>query len=154
MVVRGLVIAKIAPRRPLRWVIVGFGLCCGTLAATAALPAGGFALATICWTVSGVTYVAGNAPFISLLQSTIAHHLQGRVLSLLHTLLGLAAPIGLVLASPTGEILGIRALMVMAGVAGALVCALAATSPALRAALRRESAAPSAPAVSVGQEPA
>lgn len=140
MVAGGLLVARIAPRRPLRWVILGFAACCASLAMTAALPADAFALATVCWTASGVAYVFGNAPFISLLQSTVAHHLQGRVLSLLQTLMGLAAPVGLLLATPTGELLGIRTLMIVAGSLGASVCILAFSSPALRAALRTEAA--------------
>ncbi len=142
MVAGGLLIARIAPRRPLRWVMLGFGSCCGALAVTASLPADAFALAAVCWTVSGVAYVLGNAPFIALLQSTIDPQLQGRVLSLLHTLVGLAAPVGLLIATPTGELLGIRALMIIAGAAGALVCILAGLSPVLRAALRREATGP------------
>jgi len=55
-----------------------------------------------------------------LLQRTVPTHLQGRVLSLLTTIMALAAPVGLALAAPLGEWLGVRGIFVVAGVAGTM----------------------------------
>ena len=79
-----------------------------------------------------MAFVAGNAPFMALLQGTIPNQLQGRVLSLLSTLIGLAAPVGLALATLLGEVIGARGLFVALGTAGALVMSVGFASRAIR----------------------
>lgn len=103
MVAGGLLVAAISPKRHVLWVLWGFAISCLSLALTALTPAQMFPVAVAMWAVSGVTYIAGNAPFTALLQSIVPNHLQGRVLSLLATIMGLASPIGLAIATPLGE---------------------------------------------------
>jgi MFS transporter, DHA3 family, macrolide efflux protein len=73
---------------------------------------------------------------MALLQSTVPNHVQGRVFSLLNTVMGLAAPVGLLLAGPLGEMIGTRWLFVLMGVLGGGVSLVGFLSPAL---LRLES---------------
>ena len=82
--------------------------------------------------IYGLTFAVGNAPFMAMLQSAVPNHLQGRVLSLLNTLIGLAGPVGLALAAPLGEALGSRWLFVLLGACGGLVMLLGFVSRALR----------------------
>lgn len=57
----------------------------------------------------------GDAPLMALLQSTIPPHQQGCALSLLTTLITLGAPVGLALATPVGELIGMHWLFVLVG---------------------------------------
>jgi len=132
MIAGGVIVATIVPKQLVRWILWGFTLSCATLAATALMPPGLFWLATILWALSGVTFIMGDAPFTALIQTTVPNRLQGRVLSLLGTLMGLAAPIGLMAAGPLGEIIGVRWLFVLLGAAGTLVCLIAFGSTELR----------------------
>jgi len=131
MVIGGLVIASIAPRRQVPWILWGFAVSCIALALTPLVPAHLFGLAVAWWVVSGLTFILGNAPLTALLQMTVPNHLQGRVLSLLTTVMGLAAPIGLAMATPLGEWFGVRWLFVGMGVLGAMVSIAGFLSPTL-----------------------
>jgi DHA3 family macrolide efflux protein-like MFS transporter len=61
-----------------------------------------------------------NGPIQAALQATVAPEFQGRVFTLLGSLAGAVVPIGLLLAAPIAEILGVRAWYV----AGAAACVL------------------------------
>jgi len=132
MIVAGLVVAAIAPKRHIRWVIAGFALSCFMLAATALPERDWFVLAVVAWTLSGFFYIIGNAPLSTLLLTTIPNHLQGRALSLMTTVVALAAPIGLALAAPVGELLGIRGLFIFMGVTGGCLVLLGLLSRDIR----------------------
>jgi DHA3 family macrolide efflux protein-like MFS transporter len=129
MVAGGAIVALFVPKRLVSWVLWGFTLSCATLAATALVPPNLFWLAAVFWTLSGVTFILGDAPFTALIQTTVPNHLQGRVLALLGTMMGLAAPVGLLAAAPLGEIVGVRWLFVLTGGLGTLVCLIASLSP-------------------------
>lgn len=73
---------------------------------------------------------------MTIIQTTVPNQLQGRVLSLLTTVMALAAPVGLAIATPLGELIGIRWLFVLAGMLGGLVSLLGLFSPVLRHAER------------------
>ncbi|QGN22547.1 MFS transporter [Elizabethkingia anophelis] len=122
MVAGGLIIVAIAPKRQVIWILSGFAVSCFTMAFTALTPASLFWLATTFWVLSGIFFIMGNAPLTALLQTTIPNHLQGRALSLLNMIMGLAAPVGLALATPLGELIGIRGLFVAMGLLGGIIC--------------------------------
>jgi len=132
MIAAGLLVAAIAPRRHIRWVIGGFALSCFALAATALPAPDYFWLAVLAWTLSGFFYILGNAPLSTLLLSTIPNHLQGRALSLMTTVVALAAPVGLALAVPVGELMGIRSLFILMGVVGGCLVLLGLFSKDIR----------------------
>ena len=132
MIVGGLIVAAVAPRRLIAWVLCGFAMACFTVAIAGLAPSNMFWLAVAAWVMSGMTYVLGNGPLLTLVQTTVPNHLQGRVLSLLSTITGLAAPIGLAFASPLGESIGIRWLFVLTGTLGGLVMLSGFLSPVLR----------------------
>lgn len=132
MITGGIIITAVAPRRRMPWVLWGFAASSLTLAFTALAPSHMFILAVVWWTTSGITFILGNAPLTALLQTTIPNQLQGRALALLGMVMGLAAPVGLALASPIGEAVGIRWLFVGMGVLGTLVSLAGLWSKALR----------------------
>ena len=133
MLAGGILVAVLSPRRRAIWLLWGFALTCLAVALTALAPPDMFWLATVWWLVSGITFTAGSAPFTALLQSRVPNHLQGRVLSLLSTIMGLAAPVGLVIATPLGELIGVRWLFVLVGLLGTAVTLLGFLSPHIRA---------------------
>jgi DHA3 family macrolide efflux protein-like MFS transporter len=121
MLAGGIAMAAFAPRPQMRWILWGFAVSCFSLAFAGLMPGHLFWLALIWWAVSGITFVMADAPLTALLQTTVPHHLQGRVLSLLGTVMGLAAPVGLAIATPLGELIGVRWLFVVMGLAGGCV---------------------------------
>lgn len=133
MLLGGLLMAAMAPRRLVRWTLAGFAVSCASLALTAMAPASVFGVAVAWWVISGISFVMGNAPLTALLQTKIPNQLQGRVLALMTTLMALAAPVGLALAAPLGEWIGVRGVFVVAGVLGALASLAGFLSPVLLA---------------------
>ncbi|WP_294297544.1 hypothetical protein [uncultured Chryseobacterium sp.] len=71
--------------------------------------------------ISSFTFIFANAPLTALLQTVIPNQIQGRVLSLLNMIMALAAPVGLMVAKPLGEWLGLRGLFVSVGILSGLV---------------------------------
>lgn len=124
MIAGGAIVAIFAPRKYILWFILGFALSCLTLALTALAPSDWLLAAALMWAISGATFVMGNTPLTTLLQTTIPNHLQGRVLSLLSTVMALAAPVGLLMATPIGELIGVRWQFVVMGIAGTVVSLL------------------------------
>lgn len=131
MVLGGLLVAAIAPRRKLLWILLGFAASCFTLALTALVPPNLFTVAIAWWVISGITFIFGNAPMTALLQSIVPNTLQGRVLALLNGIIGLAAPLGLMLLTPLGEAIGVRGMFIVAGLMGTLASLAGFFSPAL-----------------------
>lgn len=132
MIIGGAVIVAMAPKRRVLWMFCGFGIACLAISLTAIAPTDVFWLAVLSWTVAAAAFAMGNAPFITILQTTVPNNLQGRVLSLLNTLMGMSAPIGLIIVMPIGEFIGVRWLFVSLGVAGAVVVLLGYVSPIVR----------------------
>lgn len=118
-------------RRKVVTLLVSFAISCITVAFTALTPGNMLVLAAGWWFVSGATFSTGNAPFTALLQTTVPNQMQGRVLSLLSTVMGLAGPIGLAIAGPLGEAIGVRGVFIVGGVLSALVCLAGLASPSL-----------------------
>lgn len=133
MLAGGLLVALMAPRRAILWTLLGFAVSCLAIALTALAPSSLFGVAIAWWVISGITFVFGNAPLTALLQSIIPNDLQGRALSLMNMLMGLAAPIGLVLITPLGEIFGVRGVFIVAGLLGTAASLAGFLSPRLLA---------------------
>ncbi|UEM25409.1 MFS transporter (plasmid) [Skermanella mucosa] len=121
MGVGGLLVAALAPRRPMPWILFGFAISCGAMALTALAPRGLFGVAVAWWVISGLTFVLADAPLTAVLQTIVPNHLLGRVLSLMNTVMGLAAPVGLGLLTPLGEVFGVRGMFIVAGLFGMTV---------------------------------
>ena len=132
MIIGGIVITALAPRRQIPWILSGFSLSCLFIALVAWTPTNLFWVATVFWTISSVFSSIGNATFMSFLQGTIPNELQGRAISLLTTLMGLASPVGLAVATPLGEAIGVRWLFIALGLAGATILLMGFLSRPLR----------------------
>ena len=132
MIIGGIVITVVPPRRQIPWILSGFSLSCLFIALVACTPADLFWVATGFWTISAVFNSIGNATFMGYLQGTIPNELQGRAISLMTTLMGIASPVGLALATPLGEAIGVRLLFVVLGLTGAGILLAGFLSRSLR----------------------
>ena len=112
-------------------IMISFAISCGTVALTALAPPGMFYLAVFWWFVSGVSYSTGNAPMFALLQAVIPNEMQGRTLALLSMVFGIAGPLGMALAGPIGETLGVRMVFILGGAVSAVLNLLALLFPSL-----------------------
>jgi MFS transporter, DHA3 family, macrolide efflux protein len=118
-------------RRRIVTVLISFAISCAMVAFTALTPGSMLWLAAVWWTVSGVTFSMGNAPMMAIIQSNVPNAFQGRVIAFLYAVMGLAAPVGLVLAAPLGELIGVKGIFVIGGLTSAAICLLGFASPRL-----------------------
>lgn len=132
MLLGGVIMAIIAPKRKIVWILIGSTFTCLSLSFVAFTSSTLFWVAAIWWLVNGITFIFLNVPLTALLQTTVPNQFQGRVLSLLNTIMALAGPIGLALATPLGEVIGIRWLFVVVGIGGSIISLFGFLSPSLR----------------------
>ncbi len=132
MIIGGVLISMLhLSMRRIFLVLVMFALSSAMVGLTGLVPGSMFWIAVGLWFISGVTYTMGNAPIIAIIQTIIPNQLQGRVLSLFSTLIGVAGPIALAFAGPLSELIGIRMMFISGGFLAALVCCLGFLSPKL-----------------------
>jgi DHA3 family macrolide efflux protein-like MFS transporter len=96
--------------------IVGLGAATFALGAT---PGSLFPMAIAAMLVVGVFSATANGCIAAILQTTIAPEYQGRVFTLVMSIAGAMTPVGLLLAAPLADLVGVRAWYLAAGV----VCA-------------------------------
>ena len=92
---------------------VGFGLA---ILAWGVLRGDLFGAAVLSGALLGLAIPLVDGPLMALLQSAIAPEMQGRVFSLFGSLISLTSPIGLALAGPISDGLGLQVWYVVAGV--------------------------------------
>ena len=91
------------------------------------MPSGTFWGAVAAMGLVGVTVVLTNGPLMAVMQATVAPEMQGRVLTLVNSVSAAMAPLGLVLAGPAADRLGVQA----GYLAGGALCVLMAGAAAL-----------------------
>ncbi|QQB37202.1 MFS transporter [Achromobacter deleyi] len=128
-----LLMAAMAPRRSVRWVLGGFSVCSVSIVLAAMAPSGLFGVAAAWWVMCGITFAFGVTPVAELLRAATPIHLRRRALSGIMAIVALAAPLGLVVAGGVGEWLGIRAVFVMIGLVGLGTCLAGGLSSSLAA---------------------
>jgi len=85
--------------------VVGLGLA----------PTGSFATALAAVVAAGLAVPLANGPVVAILQATVAPRFQGRVFTLVGSLAGGAAPVGLLFAAPIAEVAGPGAFYLVGG---------------------------------------
>ena len=91
------------------------GMAIGVLVIALA-PSNLFPVAIAGMAIMGIMNPIANGPLFALLQSHISPEMQGRVFTLVGSLSGAASPIGLALAAPVSDLLGIRFWFYIAGI--------------------------------------
>lgn len=126
-------------RRRIVTTLVGMFLFAGAVLALGLAP--GIAFATAAMFAVGCLVPLVNGPLEAVLQATVEPSYQGRVFTLVTSLAGISAPLGLALAAPVAEVFGVRAWYVAGAVAAVAMAAFGLRS---RAVLRIEDDAPGA----------
>jgi DHA3 family macrolide efflux protein-like MFS transporter len=94
-------------------------------------PAAAFLWALVSMSCVGLIVPIVNGPVFAILQTTIAPEYQGRVFSLVGSLAGAAAPLGLIVAAPVAEIVGVGVWYLAGGLACVAMGIAGFFSPAL-----------------------
>ena len=81
-----------------------------------ALPADAFWLFCGCVVVMGMSGMGFNIPFTAYIQRSVPAEHLGKVIAFLTSLMSMAAPIGMIVAGPTAEWLGVNNWMMVAGI--------------------------------------
>ncbi|TFH07784.1 MAG: MFS transporter [Candidatus Atribacteria bacterium] len=108
--------------------IIGVGVTCAVLGIT---PASTLWMGMAAVLVLGFKLSLANSPVSAILQSSVPPEMQGRVFGLLGSLFALTTPIGLAIAGPVSDMLGVRFWFVAAGVACILAGVASLFIPAL-----------------------
>lgn len=95
-------------------------------------PASVFLLAVGGMLMAGVMMALTNGPLFAILQATVDADMQGRVFTLVGSLSGAAAPLGLMVAGPLADAVGVQIGYVAAGLACLIMAAASLTIPAIR----------------------
>jgi MFS transporter, DHA3 family, macrolide efflux protein len=124
-------LSSVLPKRqPITTMIVFWAIACAAVALSAVAPT--FWMAVVGWTVYGAGFSVANAKLFTLLATYIPNQIQGRVISLLTTMMGVTGPLGLLIAGPLGESIGVRGVFVWGGALSAAICFLWLFMPAIR----------------------
>jgi DHA3 family macrolide efflux protein-like MFS transporter len=129
--------------------LLGMGVAVFTLGM---VPAGWSWLALASMFSVGLMAPLGNGTVQALLQATVRPDYQGRIFTLMGSLAGAMAPLGLVLAAPVADLLGVRSWYLTSGVLCAVMGALGFLVPAILNIEKPEGdAAPLTPAAAAAQ---
>ncbi len=88
-------------------------------------PANAFGWALAAMVFSGIATPITNGPLMALLQELVAPEMQGRVFTTVHSLAALMSPLGLAIAGPLSDRLGIQSWFIVGGI-GCLVMGIGA----------------------------
>ncbi len=92
---------------------------------------GFWAFAVLC-TIIGASGNLYNIPYIAYMQETIPHELQGRAFSIMNSLMSATMPLGLVIAGPVAEVLGVKSWFFISGIAFIIITTISFFSLAHR----------------------
>jgi DHA3 family macrolide efflux protein-like MFS transporter len=95
------------------------------------LPASAFVLAVGGGVLAGAMSVFANAPIHATVQAAVTPEMQGRVFTLMGSLSGAMAPLGLIVAGPAADVLGVRTWYVVGGAVVTLIGLLSFFIPAV-----------------------
>ena len=98
---------------------------------TALVPASLFPVAILTLFALGGAIALTDGPLLAIIQAVVAPEMQGRVMTLLGSLVKLAAPLGLILAGPLSDLVGVRYWFLAAGLVTLLVGAAGLFNPLL-----------------------
>jgi DHA3 family macrolide efflux protein-like MFS transporter len=118
-------------KRRIHTMMMGMAIGGLSLAALGFAPAAMFWMASVSIFVFGLTVPLIDGPFLAILQTSVAPEMQGRVLTLVGSLLNLTSPIGLVIAGPVSDRLGLQVWYVAGGVLTAVAGLIGLVTPVI-----------------------
>lgn len=93
--------------------ILGMGIGCLVIGF---IPSSAFSLAVITMFFLGVINPLVNGPLLAAVQAVVAPEMQGRVFSLIGSVSAAMSPLGLIIAGPVADILGVQSWFIIGGV--------------------------------------
>jgi DHA3 family macrolide efflux protein-like MFS transporter len=84
-------------------------------------PASLFVMAVVAMFLTGFMNPITNGPVHAVLQAVVAPEMQGRVFTLVGSIAALMSPIGLLIAGPLSDVVGVRAWFIVGGIATAVL---------------------------------
>lgn len=108
--------------------LIGLGI---SVLAVGLTPAALFSLAVVAMLMAGLTNSMTNGPIFAIMQATVSPQMQGRVFTLLTSLASMIAPLGLIIAGPVADTIGVQSWYLFGGVVTLLAAVGSAFIPAL-----------------------
>ncbi len=102
-------------RRKIYTTMLGFVVSGASLVVLGLAPSGSFGMALAAISVVGLVMPLIDGPIMAIVQAKVAPEMQGRVFTLLISLLGVTSPISLAIAGPVSDWLGLQTWYVVAG---------------------------------------
>jgi DHA3 family macrolide efflux protein-like MFS transporter len=102
-------------RRKIYTILLGTAMLAAGLIILGLTPAGWFWLALGMGLVMGLAIPLVDGPIMAILQATVAPEMQGRVFTLMGSLVWITSPFGLAIAGPVSDWLGIQIWFILAG---------------------------------------
>lgn len=96
------------------------------------IPANGFWVAVVVWFISAAANVITNGPLLAAMQIIVRPEMQGRVFSLLGSLATAMAPVGLLIAGPLADAIGVRTWYIVGGAVCVAMAVVALFIPDVR----------------------
>jgi DHA3 family macrolide efflux protein-like MFS transporter len=103
-------------KRRIHTMMMGMAVGGLSLAALGFTPATMFWMALVSLFLFGLTVPLIDGPFAAILQASVTPEMQGRIFTLVGSLLNLTSPLGLVIAGPVSDMLGLQIWYVVGGV--------------------------------------
>jgi DHA3 family macrolide efflux protein-like MFS transporter len=110
-------------KRRMHTSLLGVSIAGAGIGAVGLVPAGLLGAAVVLTFVAGAALSLANGPLFAVMQATVAKDMQGRIFTLVGSLSGAMMPLGLALAGPVSDLIGVRTWYL---VAGAVTVAMAA----------------------------
>ncbi|MFM2309226.1 MAG: hypothetical protein RLY87_1347 [Chloroflexota bacterium] len=118
--------------RKLYTLLAGVGAMGLAIVILGSLPKTGIWYAIAAMAIIGIAQPLTQAPLMAIIQGTVSLELQGRVMGFLGTAAGIISPIGLLLAGPVSDWLGVQIWYIVAGVVALIAVPVGLALPALR----------------------
>ena len=96
--------------------LLGVGLAGAGIGFIGLIPGGMISAAVALMFVAGAALSLANGPLFAIMQATVAKDMQGRVFTLLGSVGGAMMPVGLAVAGPVADAIGVRPWYIVAGV--------------------------------------
>lgn len=100
------------------WGLLAMGLGCLVMGI---LPPNGFVIAVGTMLYLGIINPIVNGPLLAAVQAAVAPEMQGRVFTLIQSMAGAMSPIGLMIAGPVADKLGVQTWFIIGGVVTAVM---------------------------------
>jgi DHA3 family macrolide efflux protein-like MFS transporter len=118
-------------RRRIYTMLLSAGVLCVAFVVFGLLPANLFSAAVVTAGLMGLLIPLADGPLMAILQANVAPEIQARVFTLLGSLISLSSPLGLALAGPVADWLGLQTWYLAAGALLGLTAVVGFLTPAI-----------------------